>query len=50
MDKNLFYIYGVDHSTTRITYGRLTPTLGYKPYNAYNVELQLLCNLLHFTR
>ncbi|MBW4864725.1 hypothetical protein KZY68_01555 [Prevotella salivae] len=32
--------YGVDLLTTRITQGRLTPTLGYKRYNAYSVELQ----------
>ena len=37
--------YGVDLLTTRITQGRLTPTLGYKKYNAFSVELQWHCNL-----
>jgi len=33
--------YGVDLHTTRITQGRLTPTLGYQTYNAYSVDSQL---------
>ena len=40
--------YGVDLHTTRITQGRLTPTLGYKTYNAYSVELKWYYNLRHF--
>jgi len=39
--------YGVDLHTTRITQGRLTPTLGYQRYNAYSVELQSLSNMRH---
>ena len=31
---------GVDLLTTRITQGRLMPTLGYQRYNAFSVELQ----------
>ena len=41
--------YGVDLLTTCITQGRLTPTLGYKTYNAYSVELKWHSNLRHFT-
>ena len=29
---------GVDPLTTRITQGRLTPTLGYQKHNAYSVD------------
>ncbi|MBW4906127.1 hypothetical protein KZY66_02240 [Prevotella salivae] len=38
--KKTYNTYGVDLLTTRITQGRLTPTLGYKKYNAFSVELQ----------
>ena len=37
--------YGVDLLTTHITQGRLTPTLGYKTYNAFSVELKWYYNL-----
>ena len=33
--------YGVDLNTTRITQGRLMPTLGYQKYNAYSVDVLL---------
>ena len=36
--------YDVDLFTTRITQGRLTPTLGYKTYNAFSVELKCIIN------
>jgi len=39
--------YGVDLHTTRITQGRLTPTLGYQKYNAYSVEQKSLSNMRH---
>ena len=42
--------YGVDLLTTHITQGRLTPTLGYKTYNAFSVELKWYYNLRHFMR
>ena len=41
--------YGVDLLTTRITQGRLTPTLGYQRYNAFSVELQMHYILCDFT-
>jgi len=40
--------YGVDLHTTRITQGRLTPTLGYQTYNAYSVDSQLRHCIVRF--
>ena len=37
--QKMYNTYGVDLHTTCITQGRLTPTLGYKTYNAFSVEL-----------
>ena len=42
--------YGVDLHTTRITQGRLTPTLGYQRYNTYSVELKWYYKQRHFMR
>ena len=42
--------YGIDLHTTRITQGRLTPTLGYKTYNAFSVELKWYYKQRHFMR
>ena len=36
--------YGIALLTTCITYGRLTPTLGYKTYNAFSIELKWYFN------
>ena len=46
----MYNTYGVDLLITRITQGRLMPTLGYQRYNAYSVELKWCYNLRHFTR
>ena len=43
-----YNVYGVDLLTTCITQGRLTPTLGYKTYNAFSVELKWHSKLPHF--
>ena len=48
--QKMYNTYGVALLTTCITYGRLTPTLGYHRYNAFSVELKWYYNPRHFTR
>ena len=47
--QKMYNTYGVALLTTCIAQGRLTPTLGYKTYNAYSVELKWHSNQRHFT-
>ena len=47
--QKMYNTYGIALLTTCITQGRLTPTLGYKTYNAFSVELKWCYNLRHFT-
>jgi|GEM_PF-3420369 len=47
--QKMYNTYGIALLITCITQGRLTPTLGYKTYNAYSVELKWHSNLRHFT-
>ena len=42
--QKMYNTYGVALLTTCIAQGRLTPTLGYKTYNAYSVELKWYFN------
>ena len=48
--QKMYNTYGVDLLTTCITQGRLTPTLGYKTYNAFSVELIWNYKQRHLTR
>ena len=43
--QKMYNVYGIELLTTCITQGSLTPTLGYKTYNAYSVELKWHSNL-----
>ena len=47
--QKMYNTYGIVLLTTCITQGRLTPTLGYKTYNAYSVELKWHYILCDFT-